>query len=187
MTRSASDGRPGFSLGCEDGDAMKLRDATGDDLPELHALIESAYRGDSARAGWSHEADLLDGERTDVAELRALLANPAQRLLLFDDGERPACCVALTHKGGGLVYLGLLTVDPGQQASGLGRMMLAAAEDHARDELGAKRMEMTVIGLRAELIAWYERRGYAATGERRPFPIEGHDELEFVVLEKSLI
>ena len=166
---------------------MKLRDATADDLPDLHALIESAYRGESARAGWSHEADLLDGERTDVAELRALLANPAQHLLLFDDGERPASCVALTDKGSGLVYLGLLTVGPARQASGLGRMMLAAAEDHARNDLGASRIEMTVIGLRAELIAWYERRGYAASGERRPFPVEGHEELEFVVLEKSLI
>ena len=169
------------------GDAMKLRNATSDDLPDLHSLIESAYRGDSARAGWSHEADLLDGERTDVAELEAMLANPAQHLLLFDDGERPACCVALTDKGGGLVYLGLLTVDPSRQASGLGRMMLAAAEDHARDDLGAGRIEMTVIGLRAELIAWYERRGYAGTGERRPFPVEGYEELEFVVLEKQLI
>ena len=166
---------------------MKLRDATADDLPDLHALIESAYRGESARRGWSHEADLLDGERTQLAELEAMLANPAQHLLLFDDGERPASCVALTDKGSGLVYLGLLTVGPARQASGLGRMMLAAAEDHARDDLGASRIEMTVIGLRAELIAWYERRGYAATGERRPFPVEGHEELEFVVLEKSLI
>ena len=166
---------------------MKLRDATADDLPDLHALIESAYRGDSARAGWSHEADLLDGERTQLAELEAMLANPAQHLLLFDDGERPASCVALTDKGSGLVYLGLLTVGPARQASGLGRMMLAAAEDHARDVLGASRIEMTDIGLRAELIAWYERRGYAANGERRPFPVEGHEELEFVVLEKSLI
>jgi len=166
---------------------MKLRDATADDLPDLHALIESAYRGESARRGWSHEADLLDGQRTQLAELEAMLANPAQHLLLFDDGERPASCVALTDKGSGLVYLGLLTVGPARQASGLGRMMLAAAEDHARDDLGASRIEMTVIGLRAELIAWYERRGYAASGERRPFPVEGHEELEFVVLEKSLI
>ena len=166
---------------------MKLRNATGDDLPDLHALIESAYRGESARAGWSHEADLLDGKRTQLAELEAMLANPTQHLLLFHDGERPACCVALSEKDGGLVYLGLLTVDPSRQASGLGRMMLAAAEDHARDDLGAGRIEMTVIGLRAELIAWYERRGYAGTGERRPFPVEGYEELEFVVLEKSLI
>jgi ribosomal protein S18 acetylase RimI-like enzyme len=178
-----------FHVGCEegDGDAMKLREATTDDLPDLHALIESAYRGETARAGWSHEADLLEGERTDQAELGAMLANPAQHLLLFHDGERPACCVALSEKDRGLVYLGLLTVDPARQASGLGRMMLAATEDHARSDLGARRIEMTVIRLRTELIAWYERRGYAATGERRPFPIEGHDELEFVVLEKSLL
>ena len=80
----------------------------------------------------------------------------------------------------------MLTVDPARQASGLGRMMLAAAEDHVRADLGASRIEMTVIGLRQELIAWYERRGYVLTGERRPFPVEGRDELEFVVLEKAL-
>ena len=165
---------------------MKLRDATADDLPDLHALIESAYRGESARRGWSHEADLLDDERTDQAELEAMLANPTQHLLLFHDGERPTCCVALSEKDGGLVYLGMLTVDPARQASGLGRMMLAAAEDHVRADLGASRIEMTVIGLRQELIAWYERRGYVLTGERRPFPVEGRDELEFVVLEKAL-
>ena len=165
---------------------MKLRDATADDLPDLHALIESAYRGESARRGWSHEADLLDGERTQLAELEAMLANPTQHLLLFHDGERPACCVALSEKDGGLVYLGLLTVDPARQAGGLGKQLLAAAEDQARTVFAASRIEMTVIAQRAELIAWYERRGYGRTGERRPFPVEGRDDLEFVVLEKRL-
>ncbi|MEO7787225.1 MAG: GNAT family N-acetyltransferase [Sphingomicrobium sp.] len=165
---------------------MYLELATSADLTALHALIESAYRGDSARAGWSHEADLLDGERTDIAELTALLANPAQRLLKFEDGERPVACVALTDEGDGLAYLGMLTVDPARQAMGLGRMMLAAAEDHARTDLDARRVEMTVIGMREELIAWYQRRGYRLTGERRPFPIDDRADLEFVVLEKQL-
>jgi len=165
---------------------MHLEPATSVDLPALHALIESAYRGDSARAGWSHEADLLDGERTDIAELTALLANPAQRLLKFEDGERPVACVALTDEGDGLTYLGMLTVDPARQSTGLGRMMLTAAEDHARTELDARRVEMTVIGLREELIAWYQRCGYRLTGERRPFPIDDRTDLEFVVLEKQL-
>ena len=171
---------------------MHLEPATDDDLPTLHALIESAYRGDSARRGWSHEADLLDGQRTDAAALAAMLADPAQHLLVFRDNDRLRACVALTDKQAGLCYLGLLTVDPARQSNGLGKLILAAAEDHGA-ALGARRIEMTVIAQRAELIAWYERRGYRLTGERRPFPASDprfgrprRDDLEFVVLEKML-
>ena len=172
---------------------MHLEPATPADIAALHALIESAYRGDRARAGWSHEADLLDGQRTDREELKAILDDSAQRLLVLRDGQALRACVALADKGEGLAYLGMLTVDPQQQATGLGKLLLATAEDHAARDLGARRIEMTVIAQRAELIAWYERRGYALTGERRPFP--AHDprfglpqraDLEFVVLEKRL-
>ncbi len=171
---------------------MHLKPATRDDLPALHALIESAYRGDSARRGWSHEADLLDGQRTDLAALEAMVADPAQQLLVFRDNDTLRACVALTDKGDGIAYLGMLTVDPERQAAGLGKLMLAAAEDHAAAELGAERIEMTVIAQRSELIAWYERRGYALSGERRPFPTDPRfglpqrDDLEFVVLERRL-
>lgn len=171
---------------------MHLEPATPEDLPALHALIHSAYRGDSARRGWSHEADLLDGQRTDLAALEAMLANPAQHLLVFRDNDRLRACVALTDKGHGLAFLGMLTVDPEHQSGGLGKLILAAAEDHAA-AFGASRIEMTVIAQREELIAWYERRGYRSTGERRPFPasdprfgLPKRDHLEFVVLEKRL-
>jgi ribosomal protein S18 acetylase RimI-like enzyme len=173
---------------------MHLEPATRADLPTLHALIESAYRGDSARRGWSHEADLLDGQRTDVAALEAMLADPAQHLFVLRDSDELRACVALTDKGDGLAYLGMLTVDPARQSAGLGRMILAAAEDHAVAHLATTRIEMTVIAQRAELIAWYERRGYSATGERRPFPPDDRrfgqprrDDLVFVVLEKAIL
>ncbi len=172
---------------------MHLEPATSDDLPALHALIESAYRGASARLGWSHEADLLDGQRTDLAALNAMLGDPAQLLLVFRDNELLRACVALTDKGEGLAYLGMLTVDPSRQAAGLGRIILAAAEDHCSAHFAASRIEMTVIAQREELIAWYERRGYAQTGERRPFPahdprfgLPKRDDLAFMVLEKTL-
>ena len=171
---------------------MHLEPATTNDLPTLHALIESAYRGDSARRGWSHEADLLDGQRTDLAALDAMLDDPAQHLLVLRDGDELRACVALTDKGTRLAYLGMLTVDPSRQSAGLGRMILAAAEDHAA-HFAATRIEMTVIAQREELIAWYERRGYARTGEQRPFPandprfgLPQRDDLAFVVLEKKL-
>ena len=172
---------------------MHLEPATSDDLPALRALIESAYRGDSARRGWSHEADLLDGQRTDVDLLAAMLADPAQHLLVLRDDDALRACVALTDKKAGLAYLGMLTVDPAQQAAGVGRMVLTAAQDHAAAQFAATTIELTVIAQREELIAWYERRGYAATGERRPFPhgdsrfgFAKRDDLEFVVLEKRL-
>lgn len=172
---------------------MHLETATPADIPTLHALIESAYRGDTARQGWTHEADLLDGQRTDLDELAQILADPARPLLVLRNGDLLAACVALTDKGNGLAYLGLLTVDPARQASGVGRLMLAAAEDYAATHLAATRVEMTVIAQRDELLAWYVRRGYLPTGERRPFPsndpragLPKRHDLEFVVLEKRL-
>ena len=171
---------------------MHLQPATSDDLPALHALVESAYRGASARRGWSHEADLLEGQRTDLAALAAMIDDPAQHLLAFRDNDVLRACVAVTDKGDGLAYLGMLTVDPHRQAAGLGRLILAAAEDHAA-AFGARRVEMTVIAQRAELIAWYQRRGYALTGEQRPFPngdprfgLPKREDLVFVVMEKAL-
>jgi ribosomal protein S18 acetylase RimI-like enzyme len=100
-------------------------------------------------------------------------------------------CVHLERLDAGAVYLGMLTVRPTLQAGGLGRRLLAAAEEDARTRWEATRVEMTVIAVRAELIAWYERRGYARTGERRPFPEDPaiehlRDDIDFVVLAKAL-
>ena len=171
---------------------MIIRPVAATELPALHALIERAYRGDSAKAGWTHEADLLGGQRTDLTALREMVADPAQHLLIAVKEDEPNGCVAVTQKAGARGYLGLLTVDPALQAAGLGRRLMAAAEDCALD-FGAAAMEMTVIASRDELIRYYERRGYALTGERRPFPLEDPRfglpktrDLEFVVLEKAL-
>lgn len=170
-----------------------FRPAASDDVPALHRLIESAYRGDAARAGWTHEADLLGGQRTDEAELRDILADASRVILLAQVDGALTGCVQVADQGEGLAYLGLLTVDPTRQAGGLGRLLIAAAEAEARSRFAATRMEMTVIRQRAELIAWYERRGYALTGETRPFPLDDERfglpqtrELAFVVMEKAL-
>ena len=170
---------------------MLIEPAIRDDIPALLTLIQSAYRGDSSRRGWTHEADLLDGQRTDATALTETLDDPAQLLLVARDGDHLAGCVALTDKHG-IGYIGLVTVDPERQAGGLGRRLLAAAEEAARTRFAATRAEMTVIAGRDELIAWYQRRGYRLTGERRPFPAAEprfglpRKPLEFVVLEKSL-
>ena len=165
---------------------VTIRLATADDLPRLHPIIERAYRGDSARAGWTHEADLLDGTRTDIATLEALVANPRERLLIASGGETPIGCVQISDRGDGTAYLGLLCVDPALQAAGLGKRLIDAAEGLARENFGASAMEMTVIENRVELIAYYERRGYARTAERRDFPIAVTPPLYMTVLVKSL-
>lgn len=170
-----------------------FRPAASSDVAGLHRLIESAYRGDAARAGWTHEADLLGGQRTDQAELRDILADASRVILLAEVDGALTGCVQVADQGEGLAYLGLLTVDPTRQAGGLGRRLIDAAEAEARSRFGATRMEMTVIRQRTELIAWYERRGYRLTGETRPFPLDDERfglpqtrELEFVVMDKAL-
>jgi ribosomal protein S18 acetylase RimI-like enzyme len=164
--------------------------ASPSDASVLKTLLEAAYRGDSARQGWNHEADILDDERIAPGELEAMLADPAVTILTARDGDTLIGCVAVTRKdakaNGRLGYLGMLCVLPTLQSAGLGRRLLDAAEDHAR-ALGLAAMEMTVIDSRDALIAWYERRGYARTGETRPFPVLRDPPITFVVLEKPLL
>jgi len=167
-------------------EALTIRIAVPADLPRLHPVIERAYRGDSARQGWTHEADLLSGERIEEATLRAMFEDPGHIFLIAEQGDVAVGCVSLTARGDGLVYLGLLCVDPATQAGGIGKAIIAAAERTSRAELDADRIEMTVIDSRAELIAYYERRGFARTGERRPFPVVLDPPLNMVVLEKAL-
>lgn len=159
--------------------------ARPDDVAALKALLEAAYRGDSARQGWNHEADILDDERTSREELDMLLADPAVTVLTARDGDTLIGCVAVTRKDAALAYLGMLCVLPTLQSAGVGRKLLDAAEDLARAD-GIAAMEMTVIDSREALIAWYVRRGYALTGERRPFPVRRDPPVSFVVLEKPL-
>jgi GNAT superfamily N-acetyltransferase len=158
----------------------------------LVKLIHSAYRGDSSRAGWTHEADLLEGNRIDEEMVRAELADPATTLFVTEDAKGLLGCCALTDRGEGTAYFGTFAVRPTAQGGGIGDALLAHAEAHAATA-GATRMEMTVVAQRTDLIAWYLRRGYVATGETRPFPygderfgLPRRDDLAFVVLAKSL-
>src|SRR5579871_5361795 len=174
---------------------MDLRPATDTELAAVAALVNSAYRGESSRQGWTTETDYIDGQRTDPETLRRdLAAQPdAELLVLRDEPTGPMLgCVWLEPAGGADWYLGMLTVRPDLQDRRLGRGLLEAAERHAAAQ-GARRIRMTVVHIREELIAWYLRRGYAATGERLPFPYEdalfgvpNRPGLEFVVLEKPL-
>lgn len=166
---------------------MLIRRATAADVDAVVALVESAYRGDSSRAGWTTEADLLDGQRTDADEVRAVLDD---LVVAEEDGELVGCCTLIPREDH--AYFGMFAVRPGLQGGGVGSRLLAAAEDLAAEH-GAKRVEMTVISSRRELVDFYLRRGYVDTGEARPFPygdprfgVPRRDDLVFTVLTKDL-
>ena len=169
-----------------------LRDATAGDLEALARFVNDAYRGAFAREGWTHEADLLDGQRTDP-NLLAEMIEPPSAILLGRDGDGPIrACVQVGVRRAGVYYLGMLAVDPRQQGSGLGRAIVAAVETRAR-EAGCATIELTVIHLRTALVAWYERLGYRRTGAFEPFPYgerrygePRRDDLRLVVMAKTL-
>jgi ribosomal protein S18 acetylase RimI-like enzyme len=173
-------------------ESLTYRAASADDVRAIVALVQSAYRGEASRAGWTTEADLLDGQRTDADAVAALIGAPASRILLCEQGGA-VLATAHLEKQAVTCHFGMFAVRPDRQGGGLGRAMLAAAERMARDEWGCREMQMTVITLRTELIAWYERRGYRRTGVFKPFPygdarfgLPKRDDLRLEVLRKPL-
>jgi ribosomal protein S18 acetylase RimI-like enzyme len=170
----------------------RVRVAGVSEVPSLVALVESAYRGESSAEGWTSESELLGGQRTDADAVRALVVSTHDVVLVMGEPHAPIACCAVGHHGGPATF-GMFAVGPAGQGRGTGRGMLAAAEAYAAERWGAREMELTVIRQRDALIAWYERRGYARTGETRPFPygderfgIPLRDDLEFVVLRRAL-
>lgn len=171
---------------------LTFRDATDADVDVLVALIESAYRGDASRAGWTTEADILEGQRTDPQGVLDVIKSPDSRLLTVErDGVVVACC-QLEHRGAH-AYFGMFAVSPTQQGGGLGKVIIAEAERTARETWGVTEMHMTVISVRNDLIAWYERRGYRRTGKMTPFPygderfgVPQRPDLQFELLVKEL-
>jgi ribosomal protein S18 acetylase RimI-like enzyme len=172
---------------------LTFRVAEHGDIPAIVELVDSAYRGDASRAGWTTEADLLDGQRTDARAVAEIVASPGRVMLLAEaDGVLAGCCQLERRPPAG-AYFGMFSVWPTAQGQGWGRQILAEAERLAREQWGAATMMMTVLEQRQDLIGWYERRGYLPTGESRPFPygnarfgIPRRADLSFVVLAKSL-
>ena len=168
----------------------QIRFAQLSDLSALEQLVNSAYRGESSRKGWTTEADLLDGIRTHQQQLtEQITADDSVMLVITDTHDAIIACVYLQDKDP-VLYLGMLTVQPSLQAAGTGKKLLAASEAYAQ-WLGRTGIQMTVISVRHELIAWYQRRGYRLTGEKIPFPEHlalgiPKQSLEFLVLEKIL-
>ena len=175
------------------GRDVVFRDAVLDEVPAVHALVEASYRGDESRQGWTTEADLIDGRRTDETEVARLVSGPDSRMLVgvsVPDGEIVACC-ALERRAADEAYLGMFAVRPRLQGRGTGRRLVAHAEQVAA-AWGCTRVVMYVIRQRSELLAWYARLGYLPTGETVPFPYDipglhpRRPDLELKVLAKAL-
>lgn len=164
--------------------------ASNQDIPALVKLINSAYRGEGSKQGWTTEADLIQGLRTDKDNLAEVINDPATTFLKYTNEEGQIIgCIRLQHQQDRL-YLGMLTVSPALQAQGLGKKLLKAADELALAK-NCRSIFMTVFSVRPELIAWYERHGYQKTGKVIPFE---HNEkfeivaqkLEFLELEKLI-
>ncbi len=172
------------------GPTFRWADAA--DVAAVVDLVESAYRGEASRAGWTHEADLVGGRRIDADTLTAQMVAGTRVLLVETGGAIEACC-ALRDDGCGTVAFGMFAVVPTRQARGTGSALLGEAARIARDDWGASTLELDVIDVRAELIAWYERRGFVRSGGERSFPYGDdrfgdpfRDDLRFTVMTRAL-
>jgi ribosomal protein S18 acetylase RimI-like enzyme len=174
---------------------MLLNPAVEADYAAIIDLVNLAFRGSGPSASWNIETGIIEGQRLNESLLREdLAAKPEAHLLTYrDDPGGPLLgTVWLDPAKDGVWHLGLLTVRPDLQNRQLGRTLLTAAENFAK-ERGARSIRMTVVNVRNTLIAWYERRGYTLTGETKPFPYGDErfgrplrDDLSFVVLEKDI-
>jgi ribosomal protein S18 acetylase RimI-like enzyme len=170
---------------------LTFRAAVPTEAGKIAELVNAAYRGEAGEVGWTHERDLFDGPRTAEAEIGRLIHAGDSRFLLCLRGAEIAGSVHL-RKMEGDAYLGLLAVNPALQGAGLGRRLIERAEQFVRETWGSRKMLMTVLALRGDLIAYYERRGYRRTGKIEPLTMEGQagrpkaGELMLVWLEKPL-
>ncbi|MDQ3495750.1 MAG: GNAT family N-acetyltransferase [Pseudomonadota bacterium] len=171
---------------------LDFRPATVADIPAVVALVTSAYRGEASRAGWTTEADFLDGNRIDPDLLRHHIQRPRSHVLVAERGSRMLACAHLADVEG-VGYFGMFAVQPALQQAGVGSAVLTQCERIVRDDWQLAVMRMRVIDLRDSLIAWYQRRGYHRTGMFEPFPygdprfgIPRRDDLRFELLEKAL-
>lgn len=152
---------------------MNISKATLEDVEQLEKLVNSAYRGEESKKGWTTEAEILGGIRVDEKALTELLEKTKVTILKLSDLDNSifgtVCLEVKSHK----LYLGMFAVSPLKQGNGMGKALLVAAENHALQNNCAK-IVISVISSRVELIAWYSRHGYVHTGNAIGFEeIEG--------------
>lgn len=162
-----------------------------DDADNIAHLVNSAYRGDTSRAGWTTEADLLDGTRITANEVREQIEDKESLILLCLQNHKMIGCVHL-QKMEATAYFGMFVVQPTLQGAGIGKAFMQEAETRVKNLWNTEKMWMAVISIRSELIAYYERRGYLRTGRCKPFEVDISNgiakvsNLQFEELEKRL-
>lgn len=173
---------------------VRFRTATTSDIPAVVEIVQSAYRGEASRSGWTTEADLIDGQRIDADMLAEVLERPGSVVLLAETDRIVGCCELSSHdRLPGTAYFGMFAVDPRSQSAGVGRALMDEAERFAVTAMGAVRMHLVTIHLRTDMIEMYERRGFTLTGDVHPFPYGDErygrprrDDLQLVELGKGL-
>lgn len=161
------------------------------DIIYLVPLINSAYRGETAKKGWTYESDLISGTiRIDDDGIKELLNDPNSVFLKYTSSEQQIIGCVYLQKQEDKLYLGMLTVSPHLQGGGIGKKLLEAAEVHAH-KVQCDSIIMRVITLRKELINWYERHGYIDSGKFEPFPENSPygqplQKLVFKILKKTV-
>lgn len=171
---------------------MNIRKASVEDADNIVCLVESAYRGERSQQGWTTEANLLDGQRTQRSEVEQLISQQNSQIIVCELEHEIIASVHICNKGE-YAYLGMFAVSPQTQGKGVGKTLLNYIENKMQKKWHVQYIEMTVITQRVELINWYIKHGYELTGEKRPFPygdsrfgIPKRDDLEFDVLKKKL-
>lgn len=165
--------------------------ATAADSVAIKDLLNIAYRGEASKQGWTTEAELIAGDtRTDDAQLKKIMDQPGSVFLKYTNNEHQITGCVNLQLHDKKIYLGMFSVLPHLQGAGIGKQILKAAEEYAAHKK-CTAIYMSVISLRKELISWYERHGYADTGQRIPFledSVTGKHlrSLEFMILEKSV-
>ena len=136
---------------------LRIRPALDDDVPALTRLINAAF---------VVEQTVFAGDRVDDLGVRVYMSSGT--FLLAEDSGAPVGCVYIETRGD-RAYLGLLSVQPARQGAGLGRQLVAAAEEHARQSSCAA-MDLRVISARGPaLLPFYQRLGYTVV-RNEPFP-----------------
>jgi len=170
---------------------MRIEIANEVDIPELVSIMDKSYRGEASKQGWTSEADLFIGtKRTDESTVKELMQRPGAVFLKCVNEEELIIACVLLNKKNNRIYLGMFSVLPEAQGKGIGKKLLEASENYAKEKQCIS-IFMTVISIRHELISWYEKYGYGNTGRVLPFPQDDRfgipkQPLEMLVLEKML-
>lgn len=165
--------------------------ATAADAAAITALLNSAYRGEDSKKGWTTEAHLIAGnQRSEEADVKETIQKAGSVFLKYTDADNNLIACVNLQQHGHKIYLGMFSVVPQLQGGGVGKQLLLTAEEYAMQK-SIHIIYMSVISVRTELINWYQRHGYKDTGERIPFKEDGKSgkhlqPLEFMMLEKNI-